>query len=316
MPTHKQARPVTSSGRDEGAAELTIRVAGISVRAHPAQPEVSLHVSEAEGRFLDSSHEPNLNLQVVVGDVARRTDGEALFTAGDSWRLLPEGRLLRLELSRQPNTDRPIRVLCLDPVQGVGNLTVAPQPYPGLVVSPHGFRVNPFQIPLLELLVCWQLAERGGACLHSSAVALGDSGCLFAGVADSGKTTIATLLQDVGGTILSDDRVGVTSEGGGFVIHGTPWHGTPALSEPLCAPLRAIFLIEHGERNEAREIRGAKACAELLAVACPPYFSHELMERTVATCAAITEAVQCYRLRFLPDERVVEVVGDIVAPTG
>ena len=55
-----------------------------------------------------------------------------------------------------------------------------------------------------------------------------------------------------------------------------------------------------------------QACAELVARACPPYFSRSLMASVLDTCADLAAAVPCYRLRFIPDASVVETIRAVL----
>jgi len=245
---------------------------------------------------------------VTVGDVPTDVPGQTLFRSGSVWHLTADGNSLWMELFRAGPMRRSLRVLRFEPDTEEGRLTVSPVPHGGLTTGPDGHVVAPFGYPLLQLLVYWELAKVGGAGFHASGVALDDRGCLFVGVSGAGKTTITHLCLEAGASVLSDDRVGLNRRDGRFLIFGTPWHGTPDLARPACAALSAVFFLEHAPRNEAIPLSGAQACAELVARAFPPYFSRQLMEQAIATCAEVAETIPCYRLRFVPDASAVDLV--------
>jgi hypothetical protein len=81
-----------------------------------------------------------------------------------------------------------------------------------LVVERSGEYLH-LQIYLYSLLLAtyWHV-ERGGFCVHSSAVARGNSGFLFVGESGAGKTTIAQLSTLIGYSALGDDLNFVISE--------------------------------------------------------------------------------------------------------
>src|SRR5258706_10939711 len=85
--------------------------------------------------------------------------------------------------------------------------------------------LNPLEFPLDELLINAILARRGGVELHACGIIVGGSGLLFVGNSGDGKTTTARLWQSTASDIVSDDRVVVRPENGGWTMYGTPWHG-------------------------------------------------------------------------------------------
>ena len=293
---------------DAAGAEVAVCIADIGVRASAAQPDLHLQLASPDDRFATSPSHPDIQFSVAVGDVPSEVPGTVLFGAGSVWRASSDDRDLYLELYRSPRRPAALRLLRLDPETGRGELTIAPQVHEGLLAEDGGFTVQPFVYPLLQLLVYWQLARVGGMAFHAGSVAFGDLGCLFMGVSGAGKSTITRLCLDAGAESLSDDRVAVNLRSGSYHVFGTPWHGTPERSRPACAPLRAVFLIEHGPSNELTPLSERDACSLLLARAFPPYFSHDLLGRSLATCSAIAGAIPCYRLRFVPDASVVSLV--------
>jgi len=293
--------------------DVCIRVAGIAVRAWTQQANVRLHVAQPDDKFLVNPDEPALDLEVVVGRLPSVPDAPRLFRSGNTWSLRSDGDTHWLAAGWDAMQTGIGRVVIIHEQQPPGKLIISPGArIRGLTDTLEGPIVDPFAFPLLEVLVYWQLARTGGTCFHASGVVQGGRACAFAGTSGQGKTTIARIMQQAGRDVLSDDRVGLSTDQGRLLLHGTPWHGTPALATPAGAPLAGFFFIEHGERTEALPLPAAEACARLVAAACPPYFSRDLMGRVVATCAEIADTVPCYRLPFRRDLSALEVVETII----
>lgn len=295
-------------------AGACLRIAGVTLQAHSGEQGLHLHVPAPDDRFQCPGFVavPDYQLEVSTVPDSPAGRGEVLFSSGGLWRLLQDGRLLHLELSgRQPG--RPSRCLVLDMQQGTGELRIQRVPSRHVTVRPDGCTVDPFHYPLSQLLVYWRLPSVGGLGMHAAGVAVGGRGVLLPGVSGSGKSTISRLMDQAGHHVLSDDRAALLGTDQGFQVCGTPWQGDACFASPASAPLSAVLLLEHGERNELLPLSATGACAELLARSCPPLFSRELMERVGDLCARIAQSVPCYRLRFVPDASVVATVEKLIA---
>lgn len=291
------------------ASQATISVAGIVVRAVSEQQHLRFRVPEPEARFLIADSAPDIALRCRVAEPDPPPPGQCVFESPDVWSLIRSGERLWLDQYRGRHGFRVARTLDLNADATEGLLTVAPREGDDSHQTfPDGTVINPFIYPSLPLLIYWRLAACGGLGLHAAGAILEDRAFAFAGLSGAGKSTLSEILAAEGAAILNDDRLGIAPEGDGFRLHGTPWHGTSAYASPQSAPLRAIFFIEHGERNLVERLPHFSAVVNLIARACPPYHSRELMARVADTCAAIAGAVPCFRLRFLPDRRVIAAI--------
>src|SRR4051794_11567923 len=157
--------------------------------------------------------------------------GALLFDSSAVWKLYDDGG------------PRAHRIDCHSPLFGE-------MPYKSARVSPDlrtaDVRVridghNPLEFPLDELLVNAYLAPRNGVELHACGIIDGGQGLLFIGNSGDGKTTTARLWQGGSAEIVSDDRVVVREEDGGWMMYGTPWHGEAEICSAGRAPLRRIY---------------------------------------------------------------------------
>jgi hypothetical protein len=293
-------------------SSLTIRIADVCLAASVLQDDLQLEASHPDVRFLVDGATPDFEFEVLVGQIEDLSSAPLLFRGRVVWELrqVPGGSVLLFGGDRYTPHDRS---LFIPDTPVPGRLTVAPHS-PCLEAVPGGvLRMDPFVFPATELVLYWHLAKHGGIFVHGSGVDYRGAGRLFCGVSGVGKSTMARLALSDGGTVLNDDRIGITRGPEGFVLHGTPWHGTAEYHRPARAPLGSVYFLEHGATNEVRRLTDAEAFARVAAAACPPCFSHDLMEGVVETYEALVSSVPCYHLKFLPDLSVLEAIADTLS---
>jgi len=166
------------------------------------------------------------------------------------------------------------------------------------------------EYPLDELLITHYLSLGVGVELHACGLidAHGDA-FLFAGHSGSGKTTTARLWsRHVPIHVLSDDRMILRKQDDHFLMHGTPWHGEAAFALPESAPVRRIFLLEHGVENRIQHVSRGAAAGELLARSFTPFYASRFVEPVLALLEELAASIPCYRFQFLPDQSAVEKI--------
>ena len=90
------------------------------------------------------------------------------------------------------------------------------------------------------------------------------------------------------------------------MMHGTPWHGEAAFASPGRAPLRRIFLLEHGPENRIERLSRSVAVGELLARSFTPFYQPQFVDPVLALLEQIVESLPVYRFQFVPDQSAVE----------
>jgi len=169
---------------------------------------------------------------------------------------------------------------------------------------------NPYSIDaVLRIVHTLVLAGQGGFLLHSASAIRNGKAFLFAGVSGAGKTTISRLAPaDV--TLLTDEISYVRKRGDAYVAYGTPFTGELAkLGENTSAPLSALYLLSQGPENRIDRISAAEAGRELLANLLFFAEDEELVHRVFEAACNFVDRVPVYRLTFLPDARVWELIG-------
>lgn len=169
---------------------------------------------------------------------------------------------------------------------------------------------NPYSIDaVLRIVHTLVLAREGGFLLHSAGALRNGKAFLFAGVSGAGKTTISRLApSDV--TLLTDEISYVRQRGEGYVAFGTPFTGELAkLGENVSAPVEALYLLAKGNENRIDPVDPGSATRALLANLL--FFAEDetLVQAEFHSAFEFVEKVPVFRLAFVPDSRVWELIG-------
>jgi hypothetical protein len=169
---------------------------------------------------------------------------------------------------------------------------------------------NPYSIDaVLRIVHTLVLAKRGGFLMHSASAVRNGKAFLFAGVSGAGKTTISRLAPP-DATLLTDEISYVRKQDGGYVAYGTPFTGELAkLGKNVSAPIAALYLLTKGSENRIEPIPAAEATRELLANILFFAEDQDLVQTTFHSACAFVDRVPVYRLTFVPDARVWELIG-------
>ncbi len=295
---------------------LILEVARIGLEVRSEDPDVTLVAEPAHLPFLSETGVDDCATVVFApagGRKARRRPGKTLFETGSVWRLeeIGENHLLTfrspifgLEPYLSVEFDR-------DYSRGRGE-TLAGGP-----ILIGGGEMHPFVYPFDEVVFLARLARSRGVLVHACGLSFGGRGVLFLGTSGAGKSTTAKLWQERGGvTVLSDDRIAIRPEDGGYRIYGTPWHGEAGLEAPASARLEAVFILEQAPRNRIVDIAPSAAVAQMMVRAFPAMWDQEGLEFAVRFLAELADRLPVRRLQFIPDRTAVECVLAILDEGG
>ena len=299
---------------------MTLEVARIGLEVRVADPAIRLVAEPAHVPFLAEASVEDC-ARVLLGPAsgrAARQAGRTLFDTGSVWRLEEVGdqRLLTFRspiFGREPylavEFDR-------DYTKGEGETLVG-----GPILNQN--ELHPFVYPFDEVVFLARLSRGRGVLVHACGLVIGGRGLLFLGTSGAGKSTTARLWKERGGvTILSDDRIVIRSEGDGYRIYGTPWHGEDGWETPSSARLDAVFILDQAPRNRIQEMTPSTAVAQMMVRAFPAMWDQQGLEFAVKFLADLTGRVPVRRLQFLPDRTAVDCVldslrsGDLTARGG
>jgi hypothetical protein len=179
--------------------------------------------------------------------------------------------------------------------------------------SRHGWirqSANPYSIDaVLRIVHTLVLAKQGGFLMHSASAIRNGKAFLFAGVSEAGKTTISRLAPP-DATLLTDEISYVRKQDGGYVAYGTPFTGELAkLGENVSAPIAALYLLAKGSENRIDPVPAADATRGVLANLLFFAEDQDLVQSTFHAACEFVDRVPVYRLTFVPDARVWELIG-------
>jgi hypothetical protein len=169
---------------------------------------------------------------------------------------------------------------------------------------------NPYSIDaVMRIVHTLVLAKQGGFLMHSASAIRNGKAFLFAGVSGAGKTTISRLAPP-DATLLTDEISYVRQCDNGYVAFGTPFTGELAkLGENCFAPLAALYLLAQGPENRIEPLGAAEAGRGVLANMLFFAEDSELVHWAFKAACEFVDRVPVYRLTFVPDARVWELIG-------
>lgn len=144
---------------------------------------------------------------------------------------------------------------------------------------------------------------------HGSCIAVDGVAYLFTAKSGTGKSTHAALWRKYLGeraVMVNDDKPLIRVNEEGAFIYGTPWCGKHRLGNDICVPLRALCVLERGERNEITSIDKKEAIPMLLQQSYRPSDIGAL-QKTVSLISKMSETVSFFRLKCNMDPEAAEV---------
>jgi len=289
-------------------AGITVDVCGDSPESVDLGPHLLPFVSHSE---MDG----DIELQVEWSSTIEPTRACELFHSGCLWSVHEFGDGFLFDFTTQHLGPRPYKCLLVDRDFQRARVILNRE----CLTADDASRA--LEYPLDELLITHHLSLGRGMELHGCGLVRNDGeSFLFVGHSGAGKSTTARLWTErVPVEVLSDDRIIVrralarAAKGVGqecpthtFMMHGTPWHGEAAFASPGRAPLRRIFLLEHGSENRIERLSRSAAVGELLARSFTPFYQPRFVDPVLALLEEMADALPCYRFQFVPDQSAVE----------
>jgi hypothetical protein len=108
---------------------------------------------------------------------------------------------------------------------------------------------------------------------HGSAVAVDGEVYLFTARSGVGKSTHTRLWRERFGeraVMVNDDKPLIKISDSGVLVYGTPWNGKHRLGTNIRLPLRALCMLERGEKNSVMPADARDNFHKILAQTCRP----------------------------------------------
>ena len=288
-------------------AGITVEVQGDTPQSTDLGPQLLAFVSEA------AAHD--IEVQVEWKSRIEPARGRELFHSGCLWSVHKFGSGFLFDFATERLGRQPYKRLVVDEDFRQARVILNRE----CLTEDDASRA--LEYPLDELLITHFLSLGRGVELHACGLVRGDGrSVLFVGHSGAGKSTTTRLWKrHMPVEVLSDDRiivrrasadgsksVGQDCPAHTFVMHGTPWHGEAAFASPGRAPLRQIFLLEHGAGNRIEALSRSAAVGELLARSFTPFYQSRFVDPVLAFLEELVESLPCYRFQFVPDHSAVE----------
>jgi hypothetical protein len=147
-------------------------------------------------------------------------------------------------------------------------------------------------------------------------------GILGVGVSGQGKSTLARLLHDAGAAVLTDERPIVRQvcphagqpsavvSPAAFRVYGSPWPSSGGFFRNAHAPLRHIYLLEHGSTDRIVPLPPREALRRLIPVIAIPWQDPVLLDACLQTLDALLSAVPCSVFAFRPESGAARCLRD------
>ncbi len=259
---------------------MVIAIGGVPVRVNTTDPDFLEMLQDRYAGFASADADAEFSFDVVLAPPAFANPDADVSVNYRSGRWFIERGDFRAEWN---------------PATGIGTIRQSPNPYSIDAV-----------MRIVHTLV---LAKQGGFLLHSASAVRNGKAFLFAGVSGAGKTTISRLAP-ADATLLTDEISYVRKQDGGYVAFGTPFTGELAkLGENTSAPVAAFYLLAQGPENRIDPVAAADAGRELLSNMLFFAEDQEMVHRAFQAACDFVHRVPAYKLTFVPDARVWEMIG-------
>jgi hypothetical protein len=290
-----------------GRRELTavLSVGGITLQVEGCAPD---QVPEPSRAFLVDANSAEVTCEGTLGTLAL-PERDLLFDSGGVWRVdagMDGG--IRLVLRAGPHPGHPYHAVELNEHLTHGRVTLDPAP---LKDEPEPFLLR---APLHELWTCFLLLRGRGALVHACGLRTHQDVHLFVGESGAGKSTLAGILESRFGLVLSDDRIVLRPDGGGFRAYGTPWHGEARFASPESGKVCSICFLSQAEKSRRIRLDPAEAALRLAACSFMAGWPLQEIKDLLGLCVVICESTPCYRLDFSPDDSAPAAAGLMPMP--
>lgn len=154
-----------------------------------------------------------------------------------------------------------------------------------------------------------RLSDFSGFTAHASVIEYNGCAVMFPATSGVGKSTHAELWQaHFSASIINGDHAVIRMVDGSPIIFGAPWSGTSPYKKKVSAPLKAIVLLEQGDRNDISKLDAQQALTRCFPHCYLPYWDKASMAKTLCTFDAVLGLLPVYLLKCLPNKDAAELV--------
>jgi hypothetical protein len=282
--------------------ENTVSIAGIDIsflydeeQSEPGVGDITNQGKENGGIRFHVHHGPLPDMDLT----------ETIFDSGQAWALFKSDNKYVLQNNTLRPDSSPDIFIVLNSDLRSGDIIIDRDPAHTTDLS------NPLGWPLNQILMIYLLSKDRGILFHACGIDDRGNGILFMGNSGHGKSTMGKLWLENQCSILNDDRIVVREKDDQFWMYGTPWHGDLTEWSLKGLPIKKIFFLNPGGKNNAIRKNGAEAVSMLIARSFPPFWDQKSMTYTMNFCDRLVSKIPCHELSFEPNSRIIDFVRGI-----
>ena len=176
-------------------------------------------------------------------------------------------------------------------------------------LPPYNFQAFQLERTALQRKLAEKLFAYDTLVFHGSVIAVDGEGYLFTAKSGTGKSTHTRLWREMFGdraVMVNDDKPFLRVSSDGVSAYGSPWNGKHGLGNNMEVPLKAICILERGEKNEIQKISAKEAVVMLLQQSNRPK-QPQLMLKYMELLEGIAGKTAFYRLKCNTDPEAAQV---------
>lgn len=163
---------------------------------------------------------------------------------------------------------------------------------------------------LILTQICNRILENyNGFFFHSSSLMLDNEGYLFTAVSGTGKSTHTALWRKLFKdkvVMINDDKPIIRKKDGVFYVYGTPWMGKSDIGNNIKAPVKAVYILQRGEKNSAVRVKIGSVFKNILEATVVPTDRRD-MEKLLALLDEFFSSVPLFLLTCNMDIEAAQV---------
>lgn len=158
-------------------------------------------------------------------------------------------------------------------------------------------------------IICRKILEYDAMLMHCAAICVDGEAYLFTAVSGTGKTTHISLWMEKFKDrcfVVNGDKPILRFVNGKFYACGTPWRGKENYGSNLNVPIKAVCILERGEKNEIEKIPAHEAISTVITQTLRTNDMYE-MEKMLTLTDKLLASVPFYRLKCNMEKEAADV---------
>ncbi len=157
------------------------------------------------------------------------------------------------------------------------------------------------------------LAQNNAFLLHASCIEWKGKAILFTAPSGTGKSTQATLWQQLrGAQIVNGDRIAVRWDGSQFYAQGVPFSGSSGICENVTLPLAAVVYLTQAPQTRIQPLRGVASFRKIWEGISLNVWDTSDVENVSASVQRLVQTLPVYNLSCTPDESAIVALENVL----